>query len=257
VVKNVAGYDLPKLFIGAFGTLGVIVEATFKVTPLPQESATVTEAFSNAESAFSVALRLLRSPLLPSAADILSPAVAGPTLGIKDRYVLIVRFGGLRGAIERQQRDIDRWSREEAATDSAFLGEDNSLWDRVRDFASQHETVLKIGALPTQLSRIAARAEELAQERDLTLAWIAHAFGIMLVAPAGADDAVALMAEALRTEAIGRGGHLIVLCAPRSFRERVPVWGPARSDFAIMARLKRELDPEGILNPGRLGHILA
>ncbi len=246
-VKNVAGYDLPKLFIGSLGTLGVIVEATFRVSPLPKKTATLTGQFVKLSYACAIALRVLQSKLLPMGVEVLNHAASARLLS-GNGYAFLVRFGGNESGVSRQLRDVESWSRENGAS-VTIMDDDAALWARVRDFIFEHETVVKISVPPTQVETIAARVEEIAQKHGAECLFAAHAVGIVDVALIGGDLAPAV--EEMRNAAIALGGHLTIQRAPRALRERVDVWGPTRSDFVIMQKLKRELDSNGVLNPGR------
>jgi glycolate oxidase FAD binding subunit len=251
VVKNVAGYDLPKLFIGSLGTLGIIVEATFKIVPLPDKTATFVAKFDSLESACQVALRVLRSPLLPTGVEILNPTVSAH-LGWGDRFASVVRFGGLGSAVAQQLRDVGKWSRDNSSAEAESVEEDAELWARLRDFIYEKRTVLKIGVVPTQISDAAAQAQRLAQSHGLNCSLIASAVGILFVALDGDTERVEKAIMALREAVSAHRGYLIIQRAPRELRERVDVWGPPLgAGFGVMKKLKQELDPSGILNPGR------
>ena len=252
VVKNVAGYDLPKLFIGSLGTLGIIVEATFKLAPLPKKTATLLAHFDDFERAAAVTARILQSPLLPLSVELFN-RTAGAQFGWRDSFALAVRFGGIEGAIARQLSDVENWSRENGSLETARMEDDAALWARVRDFIADHSTVLKIGVLPTQIAQAGKAAEEIAAQHKLTCSMTAHAIGIVLVALDGeADQMVQCIAE-LGEVANSLRGHLIVQRGSRALRERVDVWGPSRSDWAVMQKLKHEFDPNGVLNPSSMG----
>jgi glycolate dehydrogenase FAD-binding subunit len=245
VVKNVAGYDLPKLFIGSLGTLGVIVEATLKIAPMPAKSATITAEFDRLERACDLALRILHSPHLPFALEILNP-VASTELGLGKGYVLAVRYAGLDSAVAQQVREVDQWAGAMGALGTAQNENDSDLWARIRDFIFVKPVVVKVGVLPTQIAEVASEAERLGAS-----ALGAHAIGVVYAS--FADDAGAARAiQAFREFVNARRGHLIVQRGSRELREAVGVWGPPRSDWKVMEKLQREFDPYGILNPGRL-----
>ncbi len=248
-VKNVAGYDLPKLFVGSLGTLGVIVEATFKVSPLPKRTETIVGQFGKLSNGCALALRVLQSKLLPMGVVVLNRA-ASEKLRLGTSYTSLVRFGGNESGVSRQLGDIESWSREaDAGASVKTMGDDAALWARVRDFIFEHETVVKIGVLPTQVAAIAERVEEIAEKCHAECLIAAQALGIIDVGFVSGDAAPAI--EEMRAAAISLGGHLTIVRAPRVLRERVDVWGPTRSDFSIMQKLKKEFDPNGVLNPGR------
>lgn len=246
-VKNVAGYDLPKLFIGSLGTLGVIVEATFKVSPVPKKTTTAVGQVANLSPASALALRVLQSKLLPIGLLVLNRA-ASEQLGLGSGYTSLVRFGGNESGVSRQLGDVESWSRDAGVSVKA-IDDDVALWARVRDFIFEHEMVVKISVLPTQVAAIAQRVEEIAEKYYAECLIAAQALGIIDVALVGGDEASVI--EEMRSAAIALGGHLTIERAPRALRERVDVWGPTRSDFTMMEKLKREFDPNGVLNPGR------
>lgn len=250
VVKNVAGYDLPKLFIGSLGTLGVIVEATFKTAPLPGKTATLVVGYDKAMNACDLALRVLRSPLQPLGLMVLDPA-AGVQAGLDNQFALVIRFGGLESAIGQQMREVHGWSRDGEAKSSEPVDKDADLWSCLRDFVYQNPTVLKIGVVPTEIASVLNLAKEVAQTQGLKCSCVANTVGIVLVALEGDRLAVTKVRSTLREAVEPRGGHLLIQRAPREVREGIDVWGPVKSNFGLMTKLKHELDPNGILNPGR------
>jgi glycolate dehydrogenase FAD-binding subunit len=247
VVKNVAGYDLPKLFIGSLGTLGIIVDVTFKVLPVPKMTGTFVGQFPNVSDACAIALRVVQSQLLPISLVVLNRGASKP-LGLGNGYTLLTRFGGNESGVTRQVHDVEAWSRARASS-TRVEHDDARVWARVGDFVFEHETVIKIGVLPSRVGEIAAHVEEIAQKHHTECLLAAQALGIVDVALVGGDIAPAI--EEMRGEAISIGGHLTIQRASGEMRKRIDVWGPTRSDFAVMQKLKGEFDPSGVLNPGR------
>ena len=141
VVKNVAGYDLNKLYIGSLGTLGIIVEANFKLQPLPVDERTLILTFSNAEDAMHTVIALLGSLLTPSAIELIDSWAASdmadffgltlPTNG----YTLAVNFEGSTTSIDRQVNETRLLARK----NDALLGDDligeaqAQFWNTVRE----------------------------------------------------------------------------------------------------------------------------
>ncbi len=251
VVKNVAGYDLPKLFIGSLGTLGVIVEATFKLAPLPKNTETLVAQFREIDQAGAVAARVLSSPLLPLAVEILDPS-ASAQLKVGDSPTLVVRFGGVAGAVTRQLQDVAQWSREDGSARTTIVVNDAALWARVRDFVAEHPTVLKVTVLTTQITEMARAVQEIKARYGLSSALVANAAGIIFIALDGENKPLVEAIGEMQQVATSLRGHAVVQRAPRELRSSLDVWGPPRGDWAVMAKLKHEFDPNGILNPGRM-----
>src|SRR5262249_42775188 len=142
VVKNVAGYDLNKLLIGSVGTIGVIVEATLKVTPLPPGSGMVAATFPSFRAAHAMAMSVAQSGLQP-----LSLEVAGPTLmqrlvdeaGINiavDAWLLAAEVAGTPSTVERTTRELARLATEDGSSGVTVLEAEQRevLLRRLRDF---------------------------------------------------------------------------------------------------------------------------
>src|SRR5215813_4899212 len=120
VVKNVAGYDLPKLFIGAFGTLGVIVEATVKLRPRPDADRLVIVRFGHLKEAGAAARAVMSSDLLPSALDLLD-AEACKSLGQPGEAALLIGVDGIPEQVEWQCQEVDRLLRPQGLVDARVL----------------------------------------------------------------------------------------------------------------------------------------
>lgn len=251
VVKNVAGYDLPKLFVGSLGTLGIIVEATFKLAPLPKKTGTVLASFRELEHTCRVASRVLTSPLLPLSIELLNPE-ASAKFGIGNHPILAIRFGGIDSEVERQLSDVNRWSREGDSLGVEIMKNDTAFWDRVRDFPAENRVVVKVGVLPSRIGEMGQAAEEIAQRKSLSCSFCAHAVGLLFITLEGEDSRIAQAIDEIGQVAIAMRGHFMIQSAPRVLRESTDVFGPQRNDWAYMRKIKHELDPNSILNPGRL-----
>jgi glycolate oxidase FAD binding subunit len=267
VVKNVAGYDLPKLYIGALGTLGVIVGLTVKLRPLPEDDGALLTCFSRIADAGSAVRALMESDLIPYAIELLDQsALHGLTqrLGRNGKGVgLLVGFDGLPEQVEWQLEEAERLcAKIGGAEGQRIRGEaGDEAWRFVREFgrrAYEDAVVqLRIGLLPTQLPAIFQGGQVIAQRNGQNVALVAHA-GLGVVTAVFApeerergDGAAVETLKALRGLVLGLGGQLTVERAPLAVKEQVEVWDPPGAAMRIMERIKAELDPKGILNPGR------
>jgi glycolate dehydrogenase FAD-binding subunit len=257
VVKNVAGYDLPKLAIGSFGTLGVIVEATVKLRPRPDVDHLVVTRFPGLAEAGAAVRAIMASDLIPSAIDLADQdAVRAAGLDGKDGAALLVGFDGVPDQVAWQEAEQARLvGLPGTVLDGAARDE---AWKRRGELprtAFEHPTaVMTWGVLPSQSADVMAEAREAAGKRRLRCALAAHAgVGIITAVLGDGGDAAAVVAaiEDWRRVVEARGGHARLDSAPLAVKERVPVWDPPGPAHRIMKRLKDELDPRGILNPGR------
>jgi glycolate oxidase FAD binding subunit len=265
VVKNVTGYDMNKLYVGSLGTLGVIVEATFRLYPIPACERTWVAAFSTAAKARSVVAKLLDSPLVPIALELLNEAAArevGRQLGVTSEVhgvVLAVAVASVPEAVEAQIRTVQAMAGE-ADEHEVLEGQAHDVfWAAVRDFGlgNGSAVVLKASVLLDKVGEAIEYGERLAAQHGLHVAVISEAgTGILrfyFQAGNGANRTTPLaqVVNSLRAFALQAKGTLVVLQAPVAVKERVDVWGPPGKGFALMRGLKEQFDPGNILNPGR------
>jgi glycolate oxidase FAD binding subunit len=260
VVKNVAGYDLPKLFIGSFGTLGVLVEATLRLRPRPDEDRLVVARFERLAEASAAARAVMASDLIPSALEVVD-AGALRALGWGEGAALLFGVDGIGEQVEWQCAELDRLVRPLGSTAFNVLDGEarDALWRQLGDLsgrgAEDVAAVMKWGVLPTQLAGLMEQAEAIADKNGLRAALTAHAgIGIAtaVLSGGGADmNAVVATLTGWRTIVNSAGGHSMIEWAPLPVKERVSVWDDPGPAIRIMKSLKSQLDPRGILNPGR------
>jgi glycolate oxidase FAD binding subunit len=269
VMKNVAGYDMTKLLIGSWGTLGVITEMTFRLLPLPEVEKSLLAVFPSLEEAAGAASAVLASQLLPSALELVSAkgtrsvtAAAGISV-LADGYVLAIDLEGFHEAVERQILDLTALSQRGGAKEVRLIEGDEQvrLWAALRDFcrvASTHDVPvvgLKVSVPISQVQGIFGLVERKAADCGLDCAVVAHA-GNGILYPfffdsAGKVPVLVQLVHDLQFDAGKACGEAVVEWAPPEIKKQLAVWGEPRPDWSLMRRLKAELDPNGILNPGR------
>ena len=258
-VKNVSGYDMTKLMVGSWGALGVITEITTKLLPLPEASATLLAAFDDLAKAGSLTRRILHSVLLPSAMELMDGKAASQ-LGEKGKYLVAFSLEGVGEAVERQVAQIGEMADKEGATEAKVLKgeEDRAFWIRVRDFAYAAEApvILKSNFVISGQAELLGKYENWAQAAGVGCAFIGHAGnGVLTIYVTenvvNKQDRVIDLIGRFTAEAARRDGNLVVESCPHELKARIDVWGLPRSDNAVMHRLKGEMDPVGVLNPGR------
>jgi glycolate oxidase FAD binding subunit len=258
VVKNVAGYDLNKLYIGSLGTLAVMLEVTFKLTPRPKSETTVLAGFASAEAAVEVVARLARSPLMPRAGVLLDPVTAHTLSGVPPgSFLLLIAYAGLSPVLRRQEAETEQFCREAQARSIDVLAAQPSqaLWEAVAEFpADPPDVVAKVSVPPGRVLGALAAVAEAGRSLQLAPAVAAQvASGILYVRlPAGLETAAAAGALGRLREACAQlGGTLVLWSAGPGLKRALDPWGPPTGPIGLMRKLKAEFDPQGILNPGR------
>jgi glycolate oxidase FAD binding subunit len=243
VVKNVAGYDLGKLVSGSFGSLAAIVTATFKLLPMPVAFHTLIATFQTWDAAARAAAAMNDSQLEPIASEIHavhSRQDAPP-------YRLLVRFAGTRTAAASQSAQ----ARTVIGSGELLEGDaEAAAWRRyVARSAGSADTIVRISWLPANLPQVLGLVEALGRtNRGVELIGRA-AVGAGLVRIEGDIESQAAMVEQLRRSNLV--AHATVRDAPLAVKQQVDAWGQLGASGTLASRVKRALDPAGILNAGR------
>ena len=259
VVKNVAGYDLPKLYIGSFGTLGVMVEATLKLRPRSDVDRLLVARFDRLKDAGLSARAVMGSDLIPSALE-LADGEALRRLGHGGGGALLIGLDGIAEQVDWEIAEARRLLGPVGLRESTVLdgnARDEAWRGLARLGRPEHErlaAVMKWAVLPTQTAELMETGAAAAQRNGLAAAFTAHAgVGVVTaILTAGADtNAVVATVTEWRALANAVGGHAIVEWAPLAVKERVAVWDAAGPAVRLMKGIKERLDPGGLLNPGR------
>ncbi|PWB77598.1 MAG: hypothetical protein C3F08_09730 [Candidatus Methylomirabilota bacterium] len=272
VVKNVSGYDMNKLYIGSLGTLGIIVEATFRLYPLPDVERTWIAAFPTGDAAARALTQILHSTIVCTRVELLSTIAAQSACRQAGCDVpagavaAALSVGGVPEAVETQIAAIGTLCRREGASAGCLVegSAQTILWKTICDFPSTSDdrlswTTLKASVLPTQVVDTIRHTDALVGRLGLESAAIAEAgCGIIRLhwtdaqSPAASDPlSIAKGITDLRGWITDRGGSLVILSAPPAIKTATDVWGPVGNALPLMWTLKRQFDPKGLLNPGR------
>jgi glycolate oxidase FAD binding subunit len=249
VVKNVAGYDLNKLYVGSLGTLGVLVEMSFKLAPIPPASATLVGQFGALNEVRSVVGAVLHSPLAPQAIEVLGPGAAAAA-GLPRASLLVLRLGGYQAAVDRQLRDLAAVM---VGAGGGRLEVAESAWDdmaRMRRSAAERQVLLKAAAPIVHSSALVDLLERELGELN-PLVWSHAGNGIAYAACDAPADVRTLVQLRQQVGALGDNASLVVQRCPSELKGEIDVWGDPGTSLALMRTLKAKLDPRNTLNPGR------
>ncbi len=244
VVKNVAGYDMMKLFTGSYGTLGILTEVTLRVYPLPSSSGTVilTGAVDGLSKAAKI---LLASTLTPISVDVLSTAFSRQ-LEISNTPSLMVKFATIPASIAEQSEQLLAIAKGLGLKGGSWQGmQEEQLWSGIQTGIWGDAPIgCKLGVRSTAA---VDTIELLDQSTDDTAKGVIH-----LNSGIGActlNDANHI--KSLRSHCEAAGGFLSVLQAPINVKQQLDVWGYRGNAVPLMREIKQQFDPCGILNPGR------
>ena len=245
VVKNVAGYDLSKLFTGSLGTLGIIAQANFRLHPIPEAARTVAVSLQSPQEAQEAAQAIMHSQVEAAAVELhwgdetrlLTVLVESIPTGVEAKAetasFLLRPFGEVRSLEEEEMEFLGPLRPPE-------LGDD--------------EAAIKIAASPVEIAGVLDSVLGAAERRGVKTRIVARAAsGVTLVGLSGGDTgAQAEFVEELREIWTRRGGSVVLQRAPADLKKRVGTWSTGgRDDLGLMRRVKEKFDPRGGLNPGR------
>jgi glycolate oxidase FAD binding subunit len=234
VVKNVAGYDLPKLHVGALGTLGIVVEATFKVRPRPMHESAVVLHAGSAGDAVAIALAA-RDALDPLWLEVHARAGGWETA---------IGVGGIEAEVVAARRTLDGIA---SGAKREWIANAATLRRELATFGVEPATaVLRASVLPTDVAWVIARMHAIA-----AVPIAAQPASGIVRARIDDDALVARFVDALRPEIRARDGHLVVERATPALQAAVDVWGDPGEGLGLMRRVKAAFDPRGVFAPGR------
>ena len=258
VVKNVAGYDFCKLLTGSLGSLGVIVQLTLRLRPIAEKSALVVCDVSDFDQAEQILAALVNSDTTPVAVELLTgPAWQGdPVLGDLPDGVAGRIAVGVSGTatevdwmIEQLQRE---WNQQQATGVRAITDQPaTELWSRIVEFpAADAPLVIHASVRPSGVTSLLDEC----RRADAGCSIVAHAgSGIVLArfAEVPNGDVARLVNNTLRPAAINAGGGLVVLSSNLGEQTHQTIWGGRTDAIAVMESVRRQFDPQSLLNPGR------
>ena len=228
VVKNVAGLDMAKLFTGSWGTLGAIAIVNFKVLPKPQCTRTFVFEYSSAGQAITRRDSVLLGVLQPLSIDLLNPAAAR-RIGYSS-YLLAIQASGSERVIQRYTAEFPDASILEAEAESGF-------WESIREFAPRFMASHGHGAIARVSRTIQAIGDLIAANEPVVVR--------------GGNGVCYICFSDCKTAAVSPYGGILEY-SPESQRASLKLWPQPTSDLAIMQRIKDMLDPNALLNKGRL-----
>jgi glycolate oxidase FAD binding subunit len=270
-VKNVSGYDMCKLLIGSYGTLGILCEMTFKLLPLPEKEATLALSFAKLEEADGFARQVRSSQLIPSSIEILNAiAVKNMKYSISmppnGNYLVAIGLDGVAESIDRQISEMSEMSKKHGVLEAVTLDSEKhqAFWIAIRDFSKgltekcPNLISLKSNFLISKSGEMLGSYEKITSEFGMDCAFICHSGNGILYSYILAEKNLRSKIESfveligkLTSEAVKNEGNLVVESSPLLIKKKVDVWGQSRSDYLVVRRLKEQIDPAGILNIGR------
>jgi glycolate oxidase FAD binding subunit len=229
-----------KLFVGSLGTLGIITEVTLRMAPTPENAATLIGSgmLTQAER-FSA--ELFRSPLLPA-------AVLLSNNGDTEQWRLAVWCEGFQETVARHVRDLSDIAARAGMNTKTLEGESHDgFWTKSCDFPLQPESLIYRVTLPrAKIFDFIRRVQswtgvKLSSDLAVGTVWVA------LPAHRSSVQKFVELIELARQQ----HGHAVIFAAPAELKRGIEVWGPAPATISLQREIKRQFDPQGLLNPGR------
>lgn len=248
VVKNVAGYDMNKLYVGSYGTLAVITELTFKLRPLPESDVTLVVSARNEASLLDIAKRVLAAELQPTSVFLTRRLIDNLIGSREEKDALLIRFIDNEAAVNHQVDWAKRATDHDLELKLTLLTGDQGkpIWQRVADLDRRAANAVRISVPVSTVESVLAGLAPAgcAAVVDLGL-------GIIRVAFDEDERETADTIKRWRFQVAGSGGTLFVERASSAVRQEVDAWGDAGPVSSLMKSIKAKFDHESILNPGR------
>lgn len=250
VVKNVAGYDLMKLFTGSYGTLGIISTVTFRLYPIPEASGTLVMT-GEAENISQMAQTFLQSGLQPTAAEMISPSVV-KTLELGENMGLMVRFQSIPESVNEQSQQVQAIA-EKLSIKVIFCKDEieNNLWKQLQKLIRVDNTNVtikgKIGIIPNQAVNWLIKLNELTQQQGWGMINLSSGIGQFKL---DIEPSLGILKQ-LRSLAQENRGFLTILEADQSIKKQFEPWGYSGNALPLMKQIKTQFDPHNLFSPSR------
>ena len=276
VVKNVTGYDLNKLYTGSLGTLGVIVEASFKLLPNNPNSGMLLASFPTLAASISAGRKLIHSPAAPMGChsvtsgvsrrlqDSVQAASQDLGLGEEETALTFAFYSGRAQATERRMEEAAALLLAEGANavqrldGSAANGMLRWFTDAPAEISPNSVLVIKVSVQSKSAARTSAECGEILVSGEKPEEMADPGFGSIRLfwppaeeEPSEADQSILDAVQQTRQIASRYGGSAVVEHCPLPVKRQIDVWGDAPDSLAVMRSIKDRFDPNGILNPGR------
>lgn len=258
VVKNVAGYDLCKLQIGALGTLGIITQVTLKLWPMLSSRALLSLGCQGADLALLLD-QLQASRTRPVCIDLLNTAYASQLGNLGDiklpatPWIIMVGFEESEASVNWQIQQLMReLGQGQVQGLQAIVGKTGDpLWAGLveTDSHSLAPVHFKANLLPGDIASFCCKATELVPAIQLR----AHAGNGIIHGHFNSSsmEQARTILEQLTSQAVASQGNLMILQAPLEWKPHLALWGRPRGDLALMRQIIHRLDPKRLFNPGR------
>jgi glycolate oxidase FAD binding subunit len=251
VVKNVSGYDMPRLYHGSLGTLGVIVSANFKVLPRPRAEATIVASFVEAAPAFAAASSL-RSGGEPLAALEVFHRDGIWAVGVR---------------IEGREQTVKAVAARVASTiggdNIRYEGAESATWwanyVAAQEFSSSGNDVLvRCGGRPKETAILAQGIQAAMETIGIGVPYLAAspAIGTVVARLDLGDEGSAERLAELQDMLLNLATTATILAAPAAWKRGIDVWGRLPDGFEVMQAVRQEFDPGRTINPGRFAGFL-
>lgn len=261
VVKNVAGYDLNKLYIGAFGTLGIITEVALKLSPIPTRQAIVATEFQDVQNAVNTGLNIVSSQTLPMFVNLFinfdprSPETPG-----QRKFVLVTGFGGDPETVawqSTQSREIMEQNGGKGVTTIADESQQH-IQETIQEFSANNgnteRVIVKVNLKRTDIAEFSEHIIGASWTHNVQMMALLGNGVLYLTIPVVSETDFQALSEVLTTlrqSALEVQGNLIIERAPPELKRYIDVWGPVGKTLHLMKQVKTKFDTDGLLNPGR------
>lgn len=260
VVKNVAGYDMNKLFVGSMGTLGIITEITIKLRPIPKYESLILLSFHNYDQDHirNFVSRLMDSMMEPTAVELINPTLSEELTG-KSTYTLAIGFEDVKKSVHYQEEYIK--NKIPDGIELTILHEQSAknFWRKITSHfqhaqaaQEEREIILKVGVKNLDVIHVIKESQLLEETNNLVIqshGGLGH--GLCLVSLKGASDDILPAIDSIREVVEKLGGYVIVKHSPLALRQEIDVWGKKPSYFFLFEGIKLTTDPKRTLNDKR------